>query len=462
MDGERVVSTNDRDSATARKDGLRLAGVLLLGTLAFVGLFVSAYATRPTLTLNLAGDSRATLRNFYAAEHLDALSWVWTRPHAELSLPSLDRRVTWRWSSRVLLNRPADIPPPTVRITFDDVVAFEGMIVQDSLLEFAIPQAPDLTGVVLTFDTTPGFVPGLDDPRELGIALASMSLRTERGSAPKTEVLFYGVLTMGVLGVSFVALRLRPGGILAGLLAATLGHAWLLMRDVTVHGAYPSGAVTIAVGMWLGIVLFTRVIDSLPVALSRVLPDTKTRVLHSAGLVPLHVYKRILGSIPRSLLSATRHILPVAVYALPVLLAINAIGFWGRGVIDEEGMFFVLNYLADRPLAATIFDPKLNDWGTYQARELSYAFDLIDARAFASLLDQGVLLFIPLTGVLGLMAVGASHIWGSRKVLRLDGVTPAFSFRSFSVASSHRFRRRFFIDHRRSCSASPCWRSCST
>ena len=183
MDGKHLVSTDDRDSATGRKDGLRLAGVLLLGTLAFVGLFVSAYATRPTLTLNLTGDSRATLRNFYAAEHLDALSWVWTRSHAELSLPSLDRRVTWRWSSRVLLNRPADIPPPTVRITFDDVVAFEGMIVQDSLLEFAIPQAPDLTGVVLTFDTTPGFVPGLDDPRELGIALASMSLRAERGSA---------------------------------------------------------------------------------------------------------------------------------------------------------------------------------------------------------------------------------------------------------------------------------------
>ena len=195
------------------------------------------------------------------------------------------------------------------------------------------------------------------------------------------------------------------------------------MRDVTVYGAYPSGAVTIAVGMWLGIALFARVIDSLPVALSKVLPDTKTRVLHGAGLVPLHVYKRILDSIPRSLLSATRHILTVAVYALPVLLAINAIGFWGRGVIDEEGMFFVLNYLADRPLAATIFDPQLNDWGTYQARELSYAFDLVDARAFASLLDQGVLLFIPLTGVLGLMAVGAIHIWGSRKVLRLDGVT---------------------------------------
>jgi hypothetical protein len=106
-----------------------------------------------------------------------------------------------------------------------------------------------------------------------------------------------------------------------------------------------------------------------------------------------------------------------------VLLIINATGFWGRGIIDEEAMFFVLNYLADRPLIATIFDPLLNDWGAYQTRELSSVFDLIDARVLASLLGRAILLFVPLTGVLGLMAVGAVHMWGSRKVLRLDWVT---------------------------------------
>ncbi|MDA1184672.1 MAG: hypothetical protein O2930_08515 [Acidobacteria bacterium] len=195
------------------------------------------------------------------------------------------------------------------------------------------------------------------------------------------------------------------------------------MRDMTVHASYPSAAVSIAAGSWLGIVVLARVIDALPATLSRILPEATTREWSRAGLVPAHLYTRAIGWIPESVRSPTRRLLTAAAYVLPVLLAINAVGFWGRGVIDEEAMFFVLNYLADRPLIATIFDPLLNDWGAYQARELSYVFDLIDARVFAWLLDRGVLLFIPLTGVVGLIAVGAVHVWGSRKVLRLDGVT---------------------------------------
>lgn len=422
-DGTHLVGLDAPDPTAGRVVGLRLTGVLLLGSFVFLVLFASASATQPTLTLNLSGDSRATLRNVYPVEHLDTLSWVWTGPRAELSLPSLDRRLTWHWSGRVLLNRPDGIPPPFVRITIDDGVAFEGTIAQDALIEFAIPRTLDRTGVVLAFDTMPGFVPGPDDPRELGIALASVSLRAERGSAPNTEVLLYGILAVGLLGIAFIVQRLRPEGILAGLLAVTVGQAWLLARDVTVHGAYPSRVVLVAAGTWLGITLLARAVDGFPAALSKTLPDAGYRALQHAGLVPVHLYRRVLDAIPESLLSASKRILTGAAYALPMLLVINAVGFWGRGVIDEEAMFFVLNYLADRPLVALVFDPLLNDWGAYQARELSYLFDLIDARVFASLLDRGVLLFIPLSGVLGLMAVGAIYIRSSRNVLQLDGVT---------------------------------------
>jgi len=85
-------------------------------------------------------------------------------------------------------------------------------------------------------------------------------------------------------------------------------------------------------------------------------------------------------------------------------------------------MEFVLNYLQNRPFFAQIFDPQINDWGAYQARELSYVFDLIDARIFAALLDHQVLLFVPLSGVLGLIAVSAVYFWGARRVLGLNGV----------------------------------------
>lgn len=275
------------------------------------------------------------------------------------------------------------------------------------------------------------FVPGGGDTRELGVALASVSLRGERGGVPRARALFYGLLGMGALGLAFIVQRLRPEGIFAGLLAASIGHTWLLMRDVTVHGTYPSVAVAIAAGVWLGVAVCARVVETLPDTLSTILPEAQRSALSRAARIPAQLYLRIVGSLPESFLSPTRVALIGAAYVLPVLLFLNAVGFWGSGIIDEEAMFFVLNYLADRPLVATIFDPLLNDWGAYQARELSYVFDLIDARVFAFLLEQGVLLFVPLSGVLGLVAVGAVHAWGSRKVLRLDGVTSSLVFSLF-------------------------------
>ena len=73
-----------------------------------------------------------------------------------------------------------------------------------------------------------------------------------------------------------------------------------------------------------------------------------------------------------------RPVLSVAAFVLPIGLIIRALTFWGHGIIDSEAMEFVLNYLQKRPFFAQIFDPQINDWGAYQARELSYVFDLID------------------------------------------------------------------------------------
>lgn len=110
-------------------------------------------------------------------------------------------------------------------------------------------------------------------------------------------------------------------------------------------------------------------------------------------------------------------------YFLPIVLIIHAISFWGHGIIDSEAMEFVLNYLQRRPFFAQIFDPQINDWGAYQARELSYVFDLIDARVFAALLDRHLLVFVPISGALGLIVFSAIYFCGARKTLRLDPLT---------------------------------------
>jgi hypothetical protein len=108
-------------------------------------------------------------------------------------------------------------------------------------------------------------------------------------------------------------------------------------------------------------------------------------------------------------------------YVLPFLFVAHAIVFWGRGLLDEEGMFYIQGYLADRSLLATIFDP--NDTTLYQAREISYLFDIVDARTLGWLVDRGVVLFIPASGALGLIAVALIYLRGARKTLRLEAST---------------------------------------
>ena len=49
------------------------------------------------------------------------------------------------------------------------------------------------------------------------------------------------------------------------------------------------------------------------------------------------------------------------------------------GNLHAESSLFFTNYLDGRSLMQKIFDPVRNDWGCYQARELSYLFDLINS-----------------------------------------------------------------------------------
>ena len=130
-----------------------------------------------------------------------------------------------------------------------------------------------------------------------------------------------------------------------------------------------------------------------------------------------------MGPLTRRVVHVGKRALVVAAYVLPAALVLHAIAFWGHGIVDKEALTFIVNYLAERSLLAMIFDPRLNDWGLYQARELSYVFDFVDARMFAALLDRDILLFVPVSGAVGLISVAAIYLHGARKVLRLDGLT---------------------------------------
>jgi tetratricopeptide (TPR) repeat protein len=58
-------------------------------------------------------------------------------------------------------------------------------------------------------------------------------------------------------------------------------------------------------------------------------------------------------------------------------ISAGCLGYWA---LTPESQEFLLNYTDGRPLPQTLFDVEKNDHGLYQARELSYFFDFLDAR----------------------------------------------------------------------------------
>lgn len=91
-----------------------------------------------------------------------------------------------------------------------------------------------------------------------------------------------------------------------------------------------------------------------------------------------------------------------------------------RGLVHPEVYRFLPHYLGDRPVLARIFDPSQTDWGFYQARELSYVFDLIDCQVIALAVKLGYPHFLSLTHY-SFCAALALLLWRfARRHLRLD------------------------------------------
>ena len=79
--------------------------------------------------------------------------------------------------------------------------------------------------------------------------------------------------------------------------------------------------------------------------------------------------------------------------------------YWEGGVLDTEATLFVTSYLDERPFLRQVFDPDRNDFENYQARELSYAFDWADARVLDWLFRRGLVLLVPLSALVGSLAL---------------------------------------------------------
>ncbi len=87
---------------------------------------------------------------------------------------------------------------------------------------------------------------------------------------------------------------------------------------------------------------------------------------------------------------------PLGVTLLCMAVPLFRLYCLGGGAPDPETAVFLEHYLAGRGMFETVFDPLRNDWGFYQARELSYFFDRLDALWIGWCAKQGFLHFTSL------------------------------------------------------------------
>ena len=95
--------------------------------------------------------------------------------------------------------------------------------------------------------------------------------------------------------------------------------------------------------------------------------------------------------------------------------------FWKGGLLELEVLHFIDRYLDDRSVLHKIFDPYTNDFRTYQARELSYFIDYLDAQVFRQLMHWDLAIFIPLSAVVASALTVAIFLYAVR---RYRGLTP--------------------------------------
>ena len=115
------------------------------------------------------------------------------------------------------------------------------------------------------------------------------------------------------------------------------------------------------------------------------------------------------------------------------------------GELHFESLFFFMNYLDGRNLFVQVMDPFRNDWGFYQARELSYLFDALDARFVAFLLKKHIVWFHSLCSLLlcGVM-VFVQHYYTRKFFPKIPGMLvtliSVFFVLSMSVTGLNYFR----------------------
>jgi hypothetical protein len=129
--------------------------------------------------------------------------------------------------------------------------------------------------------------------------------------------------------------------------------------------------------------------------------------------------------------------LTYGVRALIAAAIVSPFWFWKGGVLELEVLQFIRQYLDGRSVLQKVFDPYRNDFGTYQARELSYFIDYIDAHVFERLMRLHVTSFIPLSAVVASILAVSVFFFAARRYKHVPALTASLLLLMYVANYTH-------------------------
>lgn len=177
---------------------------------------------------------------FYPAERQGRDYFAWSGGTVRVRQDLVDRRVAWQCQARVVNWRPPAAGPAVVRVESDGRLLLERQVAEPrASLDFTVPPDPSGRALDLAMVISPTFVPGPQDPRELGLAFERLRCDPAAGARarPAGPVIARAALAAGAVGLALGIAGL-PALAAAGLAAfVAVAQAYSLAAGSAAHMA---------------------------------------------------------------------------------------------------------------------------------------------------------------------------------------------------------------------------------
>lgn len=241
---------------------IRAASAALLGALASAGWLSLFYAAGGGLRVDFAIHPPRLVSGFHAAERdpTTGLTFAWTGADAGLRVPGLDRRASWTFTVRARGARGGVHTNPLLTFYVDGIqlhthettAGFEEVRV-------LVPARPERRGVTVAMRSSSTFMPGPDDPRQLGVMVDALELSPNGLVLPPPEMFGAAMLGGAALAAAIALLGVTSGAAIGSAVLLSAGQGAVLAHGFAPYTNFPQiagrlaiiTAAVLTVGAWL-------------------------------------------------------------------------------------------------------------------------------------------------------------------------------------------------------------------